>query len=149
MINSDFSDLLRALNDTNAKYLIVGGIALAFHDRPRFTKDLDIFIDKSPDNAVRVYKALANFGAPLHTLTVEDLQSAELVYQIGVDPVRVDILTDIDGVSFSDAWNHRLSASYGEISVNVIARNDLIKNKLATGRSQDIADIDRLQSPQS
>jgi predicted nucleotidyltransferase len=146
MINSDFSDLLRALNDANAKYLIVGGIALAFHDRPRFTKDLDLFIDRSPENAARVYRALAHFGAPLHTLTVEDLQSPELVYQIGVDPVRVDILTDIDGVAFSDAWDHRLSESYGDIPVNVIALDDLIKNKLATGRSQDIADIERLQN---
>jgi Nucleotidyl transferase of unknown function (DUF2204) len=148
MINSDFSDLLRALNDANAKYLIVGGLALAFHDRPRFTKDLDIFIDRSPDNAVCVYKALANFGAPLHALTVEDLQSSELVYQIGVDPVRVDILTDIDGIIFDDAWSRRLSESYGDIPVTVIARNDLIKNKLATGRPQDIVDIERLQSPQ-
>ncbi|HEY0797856.1 MAG TPA: nucleotidyl transferase AbiEii/AbiGii toxin family protein [Candidatus Baltobacteraceae bacterium] len=146
-VNSDFTDLLSELNAASARYLIVGGVALAFHDQPRFTKDIDILIARSPENAKRVHHALARFGAPLDQISVEDLTSPELIVQIGVDPARVDVLTDIDGISFEEAWLHRIDAIYGDVPVSVISREDLIKNKLASGRTQDLADVERLRQP--
>lgn len=144
-VNSDFKDLLQALNDAKARYLIVGGVALAYHAKPRFTRDLDIWVEASKTNASRVYSALANFGAPLNNLTQSELEHPELVFQIGIDPLRVDILTSITGVDFDEAWQDRSSGSYGDVPVFIIGRAQLIKNKRATGRLQDLADIEQLE----
>lgn len=143
--NLDFKDLLQALNDANAKYVIVGGVALAFHAKPRFTGDLDLWVEASAANAPKVYGALAKFGAPLEKLAQEELEHPDLVFQIGVEPVRIDILTSITGVEFDEAWNHRMSGDYGGIPVSFIGRAELIKNKRATGRLQDLADIEQLE----
>ena len=144
-INSDFEDLLRLLDASGARYLLVGGVALAFHEQPRFTKDMDIWIDREAENAARVYRVLAEFGAPLEHLTLEDLQSPDLVFQIGAAPVRIDVLTSVTGVEFADAWRSRLEGTYGAAQVYVIAKDDLVRNKRATGRTQDLADVERLE----
>src|SRR6266496_2955897 len=131
-INQDFSDLFAALNAEGARYLLVGGYAVAVHAVPRFTKDLDIWIDPTRANARRVYTALANFGAPLLRLAVEDLATEGLIYQIGVSPNRIDIITGISGnVTFRSAWAARVEASFEGHRIFVIGRRHLIKNKEA------------------
>jgi len=144
-VNSDFKDLLQALNGATAKYLVVGGVALAYHAKPRFTRDLDIWVEASPTNAPRVYRALANFGAPLEKLAQDELEHPDLVFQIGIAPLRVDIMTSITGVDFDEAWQAREAGSYGDVPVFIIGRAQLIKNKRATGRLQDLADIEQLE----
>ena len=139
-VNRDFRDLFAALNDAGARYLIIGGYALAFHARPRFTKDLDVFVEASTDNAQRVYRALVEFGAPLGDLAEEDLSQPGILFQMGLPPNRIDVLTEADGVSFQEAWSARQDSQYGDQPVHVIGREHLIKNKLATGRPQDLVD---------
>ena len=138
--SSDYAEMLRALNDTEARYLVVGAYAVAHHAEPRFTKDLDLWIDSTPANATRVLAALRAFGAPTADLDERDLQTPELVYQIGVAPVRIDILTDIDGVSFDDAWADRKVHDLAGVQVPVISRHHLLINKKSTGRPKDLAD---------
>jgi hypothetical protein len=144
-LSSDSIDLLRALNDANARYLIVGAHAIAYHARPRATADFDVWVDPSPENARRVYKALAAFGAPLDNLTVQELQSDDLIFQIGVAPYRIDVITDISGVAFDEAWPGRSEDRLGDLKIFVIGREDLIKNKKAAGRRKDLADVERLE----
>ena len=143
--NSDFRDLLAALNAAGAEYLVVGAHALAAHGHPRASKDLDVWVHATADNAERTYRALASFGAPLDDLSVDDLATAGTIFQIGIEPVRVDIITSIDGVDFGEAWPDRISADYGDQSVSVISRKHLIQNKKAVGRPQDVADVDALE----
>jgi hypothetical protein len=143
-VNSDFRELLQAFNEDAVRYLIVGGLALAFHDQPRFTKDIDIWVEPTPDNAVRVYHALASFGAPLDKVTSEDFSKEDVVFQIGVAPLRVDVMTSITGVTFKEAYLSRETSSYGDVPVNVLGRADLIANKRATARPQDLVDLDHL-----
>lgn len=143
-INSDFVELLLAFNAAGAEYLVIGAYAVAYHARPRATADLDIFVRPTHENAERVYRALATFGAPLENLTVDDLTSEDLIYQIGVAPVRVDIITTIEGVSFETAWQGRLAGVIGDVPVNVIGRDELVANKRAAGRPKDLADLESL-----
>jgi hypothetical protein len=143
--NPDFEDLLAALNDAGAEYLVVGAHALAAHGHPRASKDLDVWVHATADNAERTYRALASFGAPLDDLRVDDLSTAGTVFQIGVEPVRIDIVTSIDGVDFEEAWPDRMSVEYGDQPVSVISRKHLIQNKKAAGRPQDLADVDALE----
>ena len=110
--NSDFEDLLAAFNAPGVEYLVVDAHALAAHGHPRASKDLDVWVNATADNAERVYRALASFGAPLDDLGVDDLSTAGTIFQIGVEPVRVDIITSIDGVDFEEAWPDRISADY-------------------------------------
>jgi hypothetical protein len=143
--NSNFKDLLSALNACGARYLVVGGYAVMLYTEPRFTKDLDIWIEASPDNAARVYRALAGFGAPLSGIQVKDFTVADLIYQLGMPPSRVDILTSISGVDFEDAWKRRRVAEFGDIPTMFIGLGDLIANKRTTGRTTDLADCERLE----
>ena len=143
--NSDFRDLFAALNAAEAEYLVVGALALAAHGHVRATKDLDVWVRPTPENAARVHSALASFGAPLRDLTVDDLASADVIFQIGVAPVRVDIITSVDGVAFDDAWPARLTSQYADQPVHVISREHLIQNKKASGRLQDLADVEALE----
>lgn len=144
-LNPDFRDLFAAFNEARVRYLLVGGYALAFHSRPRFTRDLDIWIEPDPSNAERAYAALEAFGAPLEKLTSRDLQTSGLVFQIGVAPNRIDVLTGIDGVSFAEAWRDRQQTSYSDQPVPVIGRQHLIANKRSTGRAQDLLDAAELE----
>ena len=144
-LSSDFADLLRALNDASARYLIVGAHAVAYHARPRATADFDLWVEPSADNAPRVYQALAAFGAPLESLRVEELRSDDLIFQIGVPPFRIDIITGISGVTFDEAWPHRAEDHLNGLKFFVIGREDLIKNKKAAGRLKDLADVERLE----
>jgi len=144
-VNPDFRDLFAALNAAGAEYLLVGGYALAVHAAPRFTKDLDVWVNPTPENAARVHEALRRFGAPLGELRVEDLSSPGVVFQLGVPPNRIDVLTAIDGVSFPEAWPERLETTYGGQRVSVISRRHLVMNKRATGRPQDLLDAETLE----
>lgn len=144
-VNPDFKDLLSEFNARGVEYLIVGAHAMAAHGQVRATKDLDIWVRPDAANAGRVLQALAAFGAPLGDLTEQDLAKDEVVVQIGVAPVRIDVCTSIDGVTFEEAWPARLVARFGDQQVGVLSRNHLIRNKLALGRTQDLADIERLQ----
>jgi hypothetical protein len=144
-INPDFSDLFAALNDAGARYLLVGGYALAVHGVPRFTKDLDVWTDPTPENARLVMDALRSFGAALESLEEVDLARAGIVFQIGVPPNRIDIITEIEGVNFSDAWPARVITRYGDQSIAVIGRAHFIANKRATGRPQDLLDAEVLE----
>jgi hypothetical protein len=144
-VNPDFRDLFAALNAASARYLLVGGYALAVHAVPRFTKDLDIWVEPSHDNAARVMDALHAFGAPTEALDDGDLARPGIVFQMGVPPNRIDIVTSIDGVTFGEAWPDRLSTTYGGEQVAVLGRAHLIKNKRSTGRAQDALDADVLE----
>lgn len=143
-MNSDFRDLLLEFNAAGVEFLVVGAHALAAHGHVRATKDLDLWIRPSDTNAPRVLAALTRFGAPLHDLSVTDLSRPGLVFQIGIPPVRIDLITAIDGVLFEDAWPDRMEAVFGTVKVPVLSRHHLIANKRASGRLQDLADIERL-----
>jgi hypothetical protein len=146
--NPDFSDLFAELNNAGARYLLVGGYAIAVHAEPRFTKDLDVWVEATPENATRVYEALTKFGAPLQMFTQADLERSEMVIQIGIPPNRIDLVTSIDGVTFDEAWPARARTAYGSHHVWVIGVEHLIKNKRASGRPQDLADVDLLERHQ-
>jgi len=124
---------------------VVGGYAVMLYTEPRYTKDLDIWVDASAENALRVFKALAEFGAPLKGIRAEDFAAPDLIYQLGVAPSRIDILTPISGVSFEDAWTRRKEADFGDVRVLFIGLEDLLNNKRTTGRRVDLADCERLE----
>lgn len=137
--------MLSGLSDSGVEFLLVGAYAMAAHGHPRATGDLDIWVRANPENAVKVLVALSRFGAPLHDLTIEDLSTPGIIFQIGVEPSRIDILTEISGVIFSDAWERKISIEMNGCSMSVIGLEDLIKNKRAAGRAKDIADVETLE----
>ena len=143
-VQPDFRDLLALFNVHKVEYVIVGAYALAFHGVPRFTGDLDIFIKPDSENARRILKALNEFGFKSVGLTLEDFQSADKVVQLGVPPVRVDIITSLTGVSWEEAFSGRAEGKYGDISVYYIGREQFIANKRALGRKRDLADLEAL-----
>jgi Nucleotidyl transferase of unknown function (DUF2204) len=143
-MNRDFAEILRELSAAGADFLIVGAHALAAHGYVRATKDLDIWIRPSAENAQRVWRALTAFGAPLEALAIDDLTTPETVFQIGVDPIRIDFLTSIAGLEFEDAWQDRVTIDFGGSPLPFISRDDLIRNKRAAGRPQDLVDADAL-----
>jgi len=142
----DFRDLLVELLRADARFLIVGAHALGVHGVPRATVDLDVWIDPAPENARRIWVALAAFGAPLETLQVReaDFTRPEMVVQFGLPPYRIDILTGVSGVSFEEAWNERIEDQYEGVRVPFIGRAALIRNKRASGRMKDLADLESL-----
>lgn len=144
-MEKDQRDLLREFNDHNVRFLIIGGYAFSFYTEPRATKDLDIFIDKSPDNALRVFRALAKFGAPLHGVTPQDFENVDSAFQIGIAPSQIDILQAIEAVEFETAWQTSEPGMIGDIPVRYISFDDLVKNKLSIGRLRDLADVEALQ----
>jgi hypothetical protein len=143
-MNPDFVDLLRAFVDADVRFLVVGAYALAIHGRPRATGDLDIWIEPTPDNARRVMRALAAFGAPMHEIAESDFALPGITYQIGVAPGRIDILTDLTGLTFDDAWRGRLAKPFGGVAVNVIGLAEFIRKKRSTDRAKDLGDIEGL-----
>jgi hypothetical protein len=144
VINPDFRDLLHAFNAAEVRYLVVGAYAVTFHAQPRFTKDLDLWVEPSSDNAPRVLAALKTFGAPVANLSLDDLVNPALVYQIGVAPNRIDVLMGVSGIEFEDAWPNRVPSNYGDCPIHVISRDDLIRNKRASNRPQDLLDLQAL-----
>jgi hypothetical protein len=147
-VNSDFSDLLRLFNANQVKYLVIGGYALIQYAEPRYTKDLDLWISADETNAQAVYRALREFGAPLADLTEADFAQEGYFYQMGVPPVRVDILMGIPGVIFAEAWPRRLEVDFEGLLVPFISRQDLIAAKRASGRPQDLLDVAQLAPPE-
>ncbi len=143
-MNPDFTDLLSALSDADARFLIVGAYAVTFHSQPRSTGDLDLWVDPSPENASRVWLALQRFGAPLQDLAVEDLSTPGVVYQIGMPPRRVDLLTSLTGLTFEQAWEARVPGRFGDADCAYIGIADLRTNKRAVGRPRDLADLEAL-----
>lgn len=146
MLNPDYRDMLCMLNEEGADYLIVGAHALAVHGYPRATGDIDLWIGCSEANARRVWQALRRFGAPLQDLTVADLTTPEIIFQIGVAPRRIDILTTISAVRFEEAWPNRKRIEVDGILISVIGRDELLRNKWSTGRTKDRADAEWLES---
>jgi hypothetical protein len=145
-VNDDFLELLSALLAANARFLVIGAYAVGIHGRPRATKDIDVWIDASPENARRVIAALRAFGAPLGDLVASDLEAPGTGFKMGVPPRRIDVLTKIEGLSFEQAWPNRLQASFSEtVMCPVIGLDDLITNKRAAGRPQDLADVAALE----
>jgi hypothetical protein len=142
----DFRDLLIELVKAKARFLIVGAHALGVHGVPRATVDLDIWIDASQENAKRVWAALAAFGAPLDSLQIQetDLTQPDVVAQFGLPPYRIDIMTGVSGISFDEAWPGRVEDLFEDVRVPFLGREALIRNKRASGRTKDLADLEAL-----
>jgi len=144
-MNSDSIELLAAFIQENIKYLIVGGYAVSFHAEPRYTKDLDILIATTHENAQALYHTLGKFGVPLQDVRPQDFENQELFFMIGAPPNRIDILMGIPGVDFEQAWENRVEADIDGIPIYYISRQDLIVSKRAVGRDQDLVDIKALE----
>jgi len=140
-MNPDFADMLSALSAAGVEFLIVGAHALAAHGVPRATGDLDIWIRPTRDNAERTFRALGAFGAPLADLSIDDLTQPDTVFQIGLPPSRIDIVSGITGVSFDDAWERRVPVVLPGGTVDVLSKIDFVTNKKAVGRAKDLADL--------
>jgi len=145
VLNSDYKDMLQVLLDHGVKFLLVGAYAMAAHGYPRATGDIDIWVEPSPDNSPRVYHALAAFGAPLQELDETTFVKLGIVFQIGVSPRRIDVMSAISGVGFEEAYQHRQIVEIEGLPVPILSYDDLIKNKRATGRDKDRLDADRLE----
>jgi hypothetical protein len=143
-----FKELLRKFNDLQVRYLIVGAYAVMKYTEPRYTKDLDIWVDTTPENASRVFRALAEFGAPMQSVTVEDFTNPELVFQIGIEPHRIDIMMHVKGLGFSQAWANRVEAKFEEVAILLVSKEDLLISKTAAGWPQDLIDAAQLKSDQ-
>jgi len=141
LLDKNFKDMLSALNDAGAEYLVVGAHALGAYGQLRATGDFDIWLRRTPENVDRVWTALEVYGAPRRTLTKADLCTPDNIYQIGVAPFRIDIITSITGVEFDDAWKRRNQTQLDGITVAVLSRDDLLKNKRETGRPKDLIDV--------
>ncbi len=146
-MNQDFVDLLRAFSAHDVRFLVVGAYALGVHGRPRATGDLDLWVEATPSNAENVMRALAEFGAPLTEVRAADFARPGIVFQMGLPPSRIDVLTEITGVSFAEAWPGRVRAPFGPVDVDVIGREAFITNKRATGRAKDLGDVESLDDP--
>ena len=142
--NPDFKDLFSELYAAHAEFLVVGAHAVMFYTVPRYTKDLDVWVRPTAGNAARVHRALTAFGAPMSDLTRDDLARPGTIFQIGVAPNRVDILTSIEGVDFETAWAHRTTSSYAGVPIAILGANELVTNKRAVGRPQDLLDLEKL-----
>jgi predicted nucleotidyltransferase len=146
MLNDDYKEMLQCLSEENVRFLLVGAYAVAAYGYPRATKDIDIFVQPAPANASSLMRALARFGAPLSNVSADDFATAGIVFQIGSQPRRIDILTWISGVDFQQAYDRRETVCLEGLNVPVISLEDLIANKRATGRTQDLADVERLET---
>ncbi len=148
-MNSDFKDLLRILLEKGARFLIIGGYAVIRYTEPRYTKDLDLLISPTPENAAKVYAALQDFGAPLETLNVGDLTIEGNFFQVGLPPNRIDIIVQVPGINFDEAFNRCEFLRIDELEIPVVSCDDLIQSKLAAGRPQDLVDAGSLTKAKS
>lgn len=146
MLNKDYKDMLQCLLEEKVRFLLVGAYALAVHGFPRATKDIDFFVWATPENAANLVGALARFGAPLDGISESDFSTPGIVFQIGNSPRRIDILTNISGIEFEQAYANRKNVFLEGLEIPVISVSDLIANKRATGRTQDLADVEKLES---
>ena len=143
--NEDFKDLFKILNEEHVDYLIVGAHAVIYYTEPRYTKDIDVWVAPTKDNAKRIWKALAQFGAPLANISIDDFTNEDLVYQIGLAPNRIDILMGISGIEFKEANKNRVESTYAGEKIYLLSKSDLIKAKRASNRKQDQLDLEKLQ----
>ncbi|OGH55886.1 MAG: hypothetical protein A3G34_02695 [Candidatus Lindowbacteria bacterium RIFCSPLOWO2_12_FULL_62_27] len=143
-ISSDYEDLFKILNRFKIKYLVVGAYAVSYYAAPRFTKDLDIWIIPDMNEAGRIYRALKTFGAPLREICPDDFLDKNMIYQIGVAPVRIDILTHLPGVPFKQAWKNRKRCRFGGTPIQIVGIRELIRAKKIAGRPQDLLDLANL-----
>lgn len=146
LLPSDYKGLLRALNAHKVRYLIVGAYAVVYYTEPRYTKDLDIWVEPQEENAQKVYEALKKFGAPLKGISIEDFLNKNLVYQIGVEPVRIDIIMGLSNIDFSFVWKHRKVVDFEGLKINIIGVNELIQTKKDSKRDTDKRDIEALKT---
>jgi hypothetical protein len=145
-MNPDFLDLLRSLLGADARFMVVGAYAVGVHGRPRATKDLDVWVEPSAENAPKVIAALVAFGAPLMGLTATDLETPGVGLQVGMEPLRIDVLTKVSGPTFAEAWATRIEAQFSDdVRCPVIGLDALLENKRAAGRPQDLADVAALE----
>lgn len=144
-IEQDYEDFLRLLGDHKVRYCIVGSFALAVHARPRYTKDLDILVEPTPENAAALLRALKEFGFESQDVRAEDFLDPDRVVQLGFEPVRIDLLTSIAGCTFDEVWENRFSARYGSVDALFIGKRELARAKRASGRAQDLADLELLE----
>ena len=144
-LNPHFSDLLSEFNAAGVRYLVVGAYVLSYYGRPRTTGDLDLWVDSTDANAQRVFRALRDFGAPLEGISPADFSAPGTVFQIGVAPSRIDVLTSLTGLTFRTAWKNRLRARYGKNPISFLSERDFIRNKRAVGRTRDLADAEEVE----
>jgi len=149
MISKDFKEFIELLNANDVRYMVVGGYAVAVHGYPRYTKDLDIWIERSEQNAANLLKALIQFGFGSLDVSADDFLETGQVIQLGYPPNRIDLVTDLDGLSFEPCYASKITVTMDKIDINFIDLENLKINKAATGRSQDLADIEHLSSPES
>jgi hypothetical protein len=145
VLNNDYKDMSQVLLDNNVKFLLVGAYAMGVHGYPRATGDIDIWVEPTAENSARVYRSMAAFGAPLHEIDEATFATSGIVFQIGVAPRRIDIITAISGVGFDKAYQQRQILEMQGFSIPILSRGDLIQNKRATGRDKDRLDADRLE----
>ena len=146
-LQPDWIAVLREFNAAGVEYLVVGATAVAYHGYPRASRDFDVWVRPTSENAPRVYRALAKFGAPMDQVTIADFEHDDTIWQIGVEPLRVDVITGIEGVTFDEAWPRRMFAKVEGLDVPVISREDLIRNKRTVARHKDLADLELLGEP--
>ena len=146
MLNKDYKDILQSLVDEEVKFLLVGAYAMAAHGYPRATMDIDLWVMPSPDNARAVLRTLRKFGAPLHGLTIDDLQKDDTIFQIGIAPRRIDIITGVSGLQFDKAFAQSLEIDIEGLKIHYPSLDDLIRNKKASGRTKDLADVEALEA---
>ncbi len=140
-VNSDYRDLLRSLNEAGVRYLVVGGYAWMAHTEPRYTKDLDVWIEPVEDNAQRLFEAFALFGAPTAGITVADFTAPEVFYQIGIEPVRIDVMTSVPGLEFESAWKQHVDVDFEGVSAPVLSWADVQAAKVASDRKRHRHDL--------
>ena len=143
-MNSDFKDLLQSLHEYNVRYIVVGGYAVIHHTQPRYTKDIDIWIEPTAANARNLMRAFLSFGIPMIGITQEDFATPKTQFSIGVPPCEIDFLTSIPGLDFAPAWENKTISTELDFPIFYLAKSDLITAKQTAGRPQDLADLDEL-----
>ena len=145
MLNQDFKEFIQLLNDNQVNYLVIGGYAVAVHGHPRYTKDIDIWIEISEENSQKIITALTEFGFGSLGLTAQDFQEPHQIIQLGYPPNRIDLITSPDGIDFQTCYASKIEVILNDITVKFIDLDNLKKNKLASGRFQDLADLENLR----
>ena len=145
-VHSDYEDLFKILNAYRIKYLVIGAYAVMYYAQPRYTKDIDIWIIPEINDIVKIYESLKKFGAPLHGVKPKNFHEKQMILQIGIAPVRIDILLEVPGISFESAWRNKKRIQYGKTPIYILGKNDLIATKKKAGRPQDKIDIGNLES---